>query len=91
MAEMTTRSITVQVKVFASLRESLGESQINLTVPVESTVETLLEEIQDTYGRDNPLIDIQHVRVAVNQQLVEFDQTIRQDDEIAIFPPITGG
>ncbi|MCY3542053.1 MAG: MoaD/ThiS family protein [Gammaproteobacteria bacterium] len=88
---MTTRSITVQVKVFASLRESLGESQINLTVPVESTVETLLEEIQDTYGRDNPLIDIQHVRVAVNQQLVEFDQTIRQDDEIAIFPPITGG
>jgi len=88
---MTTQSITIQVKIFASLRESLGESQINLTVPVESTVETLLEKIQDTYGRGNPLIDIRDVRVAVNQQIVEFDQTIRQDDEIAIFPPITGG
>ncbi len=88
---MTTQSITIQVKFFASLRESLGMSQINLTVPVESTVEMLLKEIQDTYGRDNPLIDIRHVHVAVNQQLVEFDQMIEQDDEIAIFPPITGG
>ena len=88
---MTTQSITIQVKFFASLRESLGMSQINLTVPVESTVEMLLKEIQDAYGRDNPLIDIRHVHVAVNQQLVEFDQMIEQDDEIAIFPPITGG
>ena len=88
---MTTQSITIQVMIFASLRESLGESQINLTVPVESTVETLLEKIQDTYGRDNLLTDIHYVRVAVNQQLVEFDQVIQQDDEIAIFPPITGG
>jgi len=88
---MTTQSITVQVKIFASLRESLSESQIKLTVPVESTVETLLEKIQDTYGRGNLLTDIHHVRVAVNQQLVEFDQVVQQDDEIAIFPPITGG
>lgn len=88
---MTTRSITIQVKLFASLKESLGTSQIGLNVPIESTVEMLLKKIQDTYGRDNPLIDIQHVRVAVNQQIVEFDQVIRQDDEIAIFPPITGG
>ena len=88
---MTTQSITVQVKIFASLRESLGKSQINLTVPAESTVEMLLKEIQDAYGRDNPLIDIRSVRVAVNQQIVEIDQVIRQDDEVAIFPPITGG
>lgn len=88
---MTTQSITIQVKIFASLRESLGESQINLTVPAESTVEMLLKEIQDTYGRDSLLVDIRNVHVAVNQQLAEFGQVIRQDDEIAIFPPITGG
>ena len=88
---MTTQSITIQVMIFASLRESLGESQINLTVPVESTVETLLEKIQDTYGRDNPLVNIRDARIAVNQQLAEIDQVIRQDDEVAIFPPITGG
>lgn len=88
---MTAQPITIQVKFFASLKESIGTSQTNLTVPVECTVEMLLRHIQDTYGRDNPLIDINHVRVAVNQQMVEFDQVIREDDEIAIFPPITGG
>ncbi|MYC26182.1 MAG: molybdopterin converting factor subunit 1 [Gammaproteobacteria bacterium] len=88
---MTASSMTVQVKFFASLRETLGTSQISLTVPFESTVDMLLEKIQETYGRDNPLIDIRNVRVAVNQQIVEFDEAIRQDDEIAIFPPITGG
>lgn len=88
---MTASSITIQVKFFASLRETLGTSGISLTVPVESTVEMLLKKIQDTHGRDNLLTDIHHVRVAVNQQLVEFDQVIQQDDEIAIFPPITGG
>lgn len=88
---MRTQSITIQVKFFASLKESLGVSQTNLTVPVESTVDLLLRKIQDTYGKDNQLIDISSLRVAVNQQMVEFDRVIREDDEIAIFPPITGG
>ena len=88
---MRTQSITIQVKFFASLKESLGVSQTNLTVPVESTVDMLLRKIQDTYGKDNQLIDISSLRVAVNQQMVEFDRVIREDDEIAIFPPITGG
>jgi len=91
LAEMTTRSITIQVKLFASLKESLGTSQISLTVPVKSTVEMLLKKIHDTHGRDNPLIDIRQVCVAVNQQIVEFDHVIIQDDEVAIFPQITGG
>lgn len=88
---MTSQSITIQVKFFASLRELIGTTQTRLTVPAESTVEVLLEKIQDTYGRDNPLIDTRHLRVAVNQQLVELNQVLSQDDEIAIFPPITGG
>ncbi|MYD45146.1 MAG: molybdopterin converting factor subunit 1 [Gammaproteobacteria bacterium] len=88
---MTTRSITIQVKFFASLKESLGTSQITLTVPVESTVEVLLRKIQDAHGRANLSMDIHNLRVAVNQQLVAFDRVIREDDEIAIFPPITGG
>ncbi|MXZ43545.1 MAG: molybdopterin converting factor subunit 1 [Gammaproteobacteria bacterium] len=88
---MRSQSITIQVKFFASLKESLGVSQTNLTVPVESTVDMLLRKIQDTYGKDSQLIDISSLRVAVNQQMVEFDRVIREDDEIAIFPPITGG
>lgn len=88
---MTIKTVTVNVKFFASLRESLGIAQTSLSLPSECTVEILLKEIQETYGRDNSSINIHDLRVAVNQQLVEFDQVVRQDDEVAIFPPITGG
>ena len=88
---MTSKTITVNVKLFASLRETLGIAQTNLTLPSECTVEILLNEIEATYGRDNDSFIIHDIRVAVNQQLVEFDQVVRQDDEVAIFPPITGG
>ncbi len=36
---------------------------------------------------DDPLV----VRVAVNQELVDFDQPVASGDEIALFPPMTGG
>ena len=88
---MTTQTITIRVKFFASLRETLGTAQVNLTVPNECTVEMLLKNIQETYGLSNPLFDTRDLRVAVNQQLVELDQVVRIDDEVAIFPPITGG
>ena len=35
--------------------------------------------------------DQEHVRVAVNQEHVEFDMPVKKDDEIAFFPPMTGG
>ena len=88
---MTAQSITIQVKFFASLRESLGTPQINLTIPFESTVEMLLQQIQHNYGRENLFTDTSHLRVAINQQLVELDRILRQDDEVAVFPQITGG
>lgn len=88
---MISKTITVNVKIFASLRETLGIAQTNLTLPSECTVEILLNEIKATYGRDNASFNTHDLRVAVNQQLVKFDQVVQQDDEVAIFPPITGG
>ncbi len=42
-------------------------------------------------GYAEALDDISVVRVAVNQELVEFDQPVATGDEIALFPPMTGG
>ncbi len=42
-------------------------------------------------GYAEALGDLSVVRVAVNQELVEFDQPVARGDEIALFPPMTGG
>lgn len=42
-------------------------------------------------GYAEALADPVVVRVAVNQELVDFDQPVARGDEIALFPPMTGG
>lgn len=42
-------------------------------------------------GYAEALGDLAVVRVAVNQELVELDQPVKPGDEIALFPPMTGG
>ena len=40
---------------------------------------------------EDALSDFQAIRVAVNQEFAEFDAPVAQGDEVAIFPPMTGG
>ena len=42
-------------------------------------------------GRAEALADLSAVRVAVNQEYVGLDHPVGADDEIAFFPPVTGG
>jgi sulfur-carrier protein len=42
-------------------------------------------------GYDAAFEDLKAVRVAINQEHADFDAAIKQGDEIAFFPPVTGG
>ena len=42
-------------------------------------------------GYAEALRDLSVIRVAVNQDYVGRDHPIRDDDEVALFPPVTGG
>ena len=55
-------------------------------------VESLLRWLQARGGRyAEALRDLSVVRVAVNQDYVGRDHPIRDGDEVALFPPVTGG
>ncbi len=77
--------MTISVRFFASLREHLGygdaelDSQPNLTA---SDVWNL-----STKGVAIP----QNTLVAVNQEYVSLNELINDGDEVAFFPPVTGG
>jgi molybdopterin synthase sulfur carrier subunit len=42
-------------------------------------------------GFAEALADLNVVRVAVNQEYVALDHPVRPGDEVALFPPVTGG
>jgi len=78
---------------FAWLRAKIGTAEEELALPSQvRDVKALLEWLKSRGpGYAEALKDLSHVRVAVNQDYVGPEHLIRDGDEIAIFPPVTGG
>lgn len=78
---------------FARLRESLGLSSEQTVLPQEvNDIATLLDWLrQRGENWQNELAPGKMVRLAVNQDMATTETPIADGDEIAIFPPVTGG
>ena len=75
----------IQVRFFAALRERLGVAEQLLAVPDNITV----AELWSLAVPDQPLPD--NVLAARNMEYVKVDCTLADGDEVAFFPPVTGG
>lgn len=78
---------------FARLRESFGISSEQAAPPAEiANIGALLEWLRARGGAwQDELAPGKPVRVAVNQTMATVDTPLAEGDEIALFPPVTGG
>lgn len=84
---------TVRLVYFAWVRERIGKGEEDLDLPdTVTTVSDLLAHLS-TLGEDYEaaLVHPNVIRVAINQEHVDHDETISGAREIALFPPMTGG
>ena len=83
----------MQLLYFAWLRTKIGVGEETLDLPPEVVnVNDLLHWLSGRGERyAEALNDLSVVRVAVNQEYVGLDHTLGPDDEVALFPPVTGG
>ncbi|HTM60234.1 MAG TPA: molybdopterin converting factor subunit 1 [Burkholderiales bacterium] len=83
----------VTVLFFASLREQVGQPREELELPASvTTVGALREHLRARGGAwDAVFAPNKPVRAAVNQDMVQPAAAIKAGDEIAFFPPVTGG
>lgn len=79
----------IKVKLFAILREVVGESEITITVPTGITVNHLNNEILKKYPQlksfSNKFV------ISVNCKVTTGDTVITSKDEVALLPPVSGG
>jgi molybdopterin synthase sulfur carrier subunit len=83
----------VTLLYFASLRESLGTSREQVALPsANATVSALVDELRRRDSRwTEAFAPGKQWRVAVNQQMATLATPVKPGDEIAFFPPVTGG
>jgi sulfur-carrier protein len=84
---------TVELLYFARLREALGVDRERVTLPAEvATAGALRSWLAGRGERWAVELDAKRsVRVAVNQDLVDPAHPLADGDEVALFPPVTGG
>ncbi|MFO1305570.1 MAG: MoaD/ThiS family protein [Burkholderiales bacterium] len=84
--------VNLQLVYLARLREAFGRSGERLTLPSGATVAGLLDALRargEPWSRE--LAPGRAFRVAVNHDIASAGASLRDGDEVAILPPVTGG
>ena len=77
--------MTITIKFFASLREEIGKSEVKMELTDSLTVAQVWTQVCD----ELPLPT--YILMAVNMEYVDRNTLVQDGDEIAFFPPVTGG
>ena len=80
--------MNITVKYFASLREELGKSEEILTLSDEISI---AEVWQNVSGSISGNIESENILMTINMEYVKSDALVKTGDEVAFFPPVTGG
>jgi molybdopterin converting factor subunit 1 len=80
-------SICVHVRLFASYREAAGTNSLDVSVAPGASVNTVLQLLEPRL----PALTQARGLVAVNHSYVQPDTILRDGDEVALIPPVSGG
>ena len=86
--------VTVRLVYLARLREAFAASGESIAIPgdADTTVAGVVERLRQRGGPYASELAVgRNYRVAVNHTLVTLDHPVREGDELALFPPVTGG
>lgn len=81
--------MTVKVLFFAKLREKMGIKEVDIELAQSVTVTQFEALLTAQFSQFSELP--QPVLVSVNQAFAQPEQMIHAGDEVAFFPPVTGG
>jgi len=99
---MTTRSIKLKAKFYASLRQIIGSKAIQIELVPGDTVRSVLTRLTEQFpelklkvwNEDSTLSD--YIHVFVNNREVKYlpdklDTLLKEKDVLDVFPPVAGG
>ena len=79
----------VRLLFFATLKDIVGTRQMQLEMPAGATVSDVLSRLETSYPRMKDYRPV--VLTAINEEYVDQRAAVQDGDEVAIFPPVSGG
>jgi molybdopterin synthase sulfur carrier subunit len=81
----------IRVLFLAQLREQLGTAELQIPLGRIDSVAALKQYLVVSYPHWEQFLSNSKLLVAINHQYAKTDVTIKSGDEVAFFPPVTGG
>lgn len=81
----------INILFFAKYREELGVSELQLDEVKLDTVTQVMEHLSLKGGVWQRIFGDNNILVAVNQEIAKLGSSLKDGDEVAFFPPVTGG
>ncbi len=78
----------LNILLFGITKDIIGQSKLKYEMPDEANVQHLLDRLKADYPA---LKDLNAVMVAVNSEYSKKDQLLKESDEVALIPPVSGG
>ena len=82
----------MKILYFANLKEVIGKSEDFLTIHKKLTVFDVVEKLKkkgDNYQK--AFSNLKNIKCAVNYKYTDYKKKVVNKDEVAFFPPVTGG
>lgn len=81
----------IKILFFAALREQLGCAEVELVHTKAKTLADVRNQVLDLHPEWREYLANEKLLAAVNHILVRLDHVVNEGDEVAFFPPVTGG
>ena len=83
--------MTIHVRLFAALRETMGRDLVELSLGEGATPEDVWQALLRVQGGDALQPRRTNLAAAVNRKYAKFDAILRDGDEVVFIPPVSGG
>lgn len=78
----------INILAFGIAKDIISGSQLKMDVPENATVAEVRDQL---YQRFPEFKNLASLRIAVNTEYAEMNQVVRENDELVLIPPVSGG
>ena len=89
MTQKTNNEISVRVLFFGAARDVVGQTEVDVNLKGNSTAANAFEEVLEKFPKLRRFG--RSLLFAVNQEYAAADREVKDGDELAVFPPVSGG